>query len=592
MREGHEVNMSTDTKPIWKKWAGRLVLLLLLVLTFAARCHNRSQIFHDGGVFFVDGDCYSRMTRAKMVSEGHWIIRHHDFENWPQGITPHTTALLDWMIVGLKPAVDLAFKATDPQWKNPFHAQTLDVAGALISPLLGVLTAAWLWWWAGAMKLRFRGAMVLLFAVSPIAVHGTVLGRPDHQSLLMFLLAVALGCELWLIRPGGDGKKSHRAWSIAAGSAWGLALWVSLYEPLVLLVPVIIARFLRERKTLFAVGSREEWIAMFGFFALGLLVDGWRIEMPGAELREYFGRWSSTIGELRPLKPTEPLLWQWLGLLVLAAPVLLCLAGREDRCAFVLLGGFVILLALTGWQRRWGYFLLLTFAMSLPWQLRAFRDVRVAWIAFAVGLWPMASSWWPEVKDLLREEAAVAVFDQVKEDQAWHQLAQTRLRTIALKMREGPREGFIAPWWSSPQIAYWSGQPGVAGTSHQSLPGIVDTARFFLAADTGKAGEILQRRRVGWVIVDPSADVEQRDRLHGVTNSEKVLGVAAPKEPLCEILNYYPKKAPSFLREVKPQELGLVTQIAPKDGSDPKDRGIQIVFTQMQRLFHVEREKQ
>lgn len=138
------------------------MLLLLLVLTFAARCHNRPQIFHDGGVFFVDGDCYSRMTRAKMVNEGHWIIRHHDFENWPQGVTPHTTALLDWMIVGLKPAVDLAFKITDPQWKNTFHAQTLDVAGALISPLLGVLTAAWLWWWAGAMQLRFRSAMVLL----------------------------------------------------------------------------------------------------------------------------------------------------------------------------------------------------------------------------------------------------------------------------------------------------------------------------------------------------------------------------------------------------------------------------------------------
>jgi hypothetical protein len=158
-------------------------------------------------------------------------------------------------------------------------------------------------------------------------------------------------------------------------------------------------------------------------------------------------------------------------------------------------------------------------------------------------------------------------------------------------MKGGERSGFISPWWYSPQIAYWSGQPGVAGTSHQSLPGIVDTARFFLSADTEKAAEILQRRRVGWVIVDPSADIEQRDRLHGVTNSEKVLGVAAPKEPMCEILNYHPKQAPSFLREVKPHELGLVTQITPKDESDPRNQGIQIVFTQMQRLFYVEREK-
>ena len=583
--------MSASAKLQWKKWAGHLVLLLLLALTFGVRCHNRSQIFHDKGVYFIDGDCYSRMTRAKMVSEGQWIIRHHDFENWPIGITPHTTAPLDWMIAALKPAVDLAFKAGVVSNADTWRTQTLDVAGALISPLLGVLTAAWLWWWAGAMKLQFRSAMVLLFALSPIAVHGTVLGRPDHQSLLMFLLAVALGCELWLIRPEDDGKRSHRWWGIAAGSAWGLALWVSLYEPLVLLVPVITARLLRERKTLLAVGSRGEWIALLGFFLLGLLVDGWRIEVPNAALRENFTRWSSTILELRHLSPAEPLLWQWLGLLVLAAPVLLCLAGREDRCAFVLLGGFAIIFGLTVWQQRWGYFLLLTFAVSLPWQLRAFRDTRMAWLAFAIGLWPVVSSWRAEMKDLLRGENGPAIFDQAKEDQAWRQLAQTRLRTIALKMREGPRTGFIAPWWFSPQVAYWSGQPGVAGTSHQSLPGIVDAARFLLADDPEKAAEILRRRRVGWVIVDPSADVVERDRLHVVTNSEKVLGVAAPKEPLGAVLNDHPRQAPPFLREVTPQELGLVKQLDPRDQSDPSARGIQIIFTQMQRLYRVELEK-
>ncbi len=585
------MSMNGDAKQACKKWSGRLVLLLLLVLTFAARCHNRSQIFHDGGVFFVDGDCYSRMMRAKMVSEGQWIIRHHDFENWPNGITPHTTALLDWAIVGLKPAVDVAFKLGFVSNANTWRTQTLDIAGALISPLLGVLTAAWLWCWAGAMKLPFRSAMVLLFAVSPIAVHGTVLGRPDHQSLLMFLLAVALGCELWLIRPEDDGKKSHRWWGIAAGSAWGLAMWVSLYEPLVLLVPVIFARLLRERKTLLAVGSRGEWIAMLGFFLLGLLVDGWRIEVPSADLRENLVRWSSTILELRHLSPAEPLLWQWLGLLVLAAPVLLCLAGREDRCAFVLLGGFVIIFALTVWQQRWGYFLLLTFAMSLPWQLRAFRDFGVGWAAFALGLCPVLLSWGPELKDLFRGQNGPAIFNQAKEDQAWRQLAQTRLRTIALKMREGPRTGFIAPWWFSPQVAYWSGQPGVGGTSHQSLPGIVDTARFLLADDPEKAAEILRRRRVGWVIVDPSADVVERDRLHVVTNSERVLGVAAPKDPLGAVLNERPRQAPPFLHEVTPQELGLVKQLNPLDRSDPSARGIQIIFTQMQRIYRVELEQ-
>ena len=585
------MKMDADTKVLWKKWADRLALLLLLVLTFAVRCHNHGQIFHDKGVYFVDGDCYSRMTRAKMVSEGHWIIRNHDFENWPSGIAPHTTALLDWMIVGLKPVVDVACKAGVVRNASTWQTQTLDVAGALISPLLGVLTAAWLWWWAGAMGLQFRSAMVLLFALSPIAVHGTVLGRPDHQSLLMFLLAVALGCELWLIRPEDDAKISHRWWGIAAGSAWGLALWVSLYEPLLLLAPVIVARLLRERKTLLAWGSREEWFAMLGFVLLGLLVDGWRIELPSAELRESFTRWSGTIGELRRMNPTDPLLWQWLGLLLLATPVLLCLAGREDRCAFVLLGGFLILFALTMWQRRWGYFLLLIFAVSLPWQLRAIRITWMAWLAFAVGLWPIGKSWRPELAEFFRGGKGSEVLDRSKEDQAWRQLAQTRLRMIALKMKDGPRTGFVAPWWFSPQIAYWSGQPGVAGTSHQSLPGTLDTARFFLSTDPAVAAEILRRRNVGWVIVDNSADVEQRDRQLAVTNSETLLGVRAGEEPFAFILAEHPRQAPPFLREVKPMELGLVKQLTPKDAGDPQSHGIQIVATQMQRLYRVELEK-
>ena len=583
--------MSASAKLQWKKWAGHLVLLLLLALTFGVRCHNRSQIFHDKGVYFIDGDCYSRMTRAKMVSEGQWIIRHHDFENWPIGITPHTTAPLDWMIAALKPAVDLAFKAGVVSNADTWRTQTLDVAGALISPLLGVLTAVWLWWWAGKMGLQFRSAMVLLFALSPIAVHGTVLGRPDHQSLLMFLLAVALGCELWLIRPEDDGKKSHRAWGITAGSAWGLALWVSLYEPLLLLAPVIVARLLRERKTLLAVGSREEWFAMVGFVLLGLLVDGWRIELPNAELRENFSRWSGTIGELRPMRPNDPLLWQWLGLLMLATPVLLCLAGRQDRCAFVLLGGFALLFALTMWQRRWGYFLLLIFAVSLPWQLRAFRSTGMTWLAFVISLWPVGKSWWPELAELLRGGNESVVLDRAKEDQAWRQLAQTRLRMIAMKMKDGPRGGFVAPWWFSPQVAYWSGQPGVAGTSHQSLPGMIDTARFFLSTDPEKAAEILHRRNVGWVIVDNSADVEQRDRQLAVTNSETLLGVRAAEEPLAFTLADHPRQAPPFLREVKPMELGLVKQLTPSEEGNPQSHGIQIVATQMQRLYRVELEK-
>jgi len=45
-------------------------------------------------------DCYARMTRVEMVSaKPGLIVRHHTFENFPQGTTPHTTAPLDYLIL-------------------------------------------------------------------------------------------------------------------------------------------------------------------------------------------------------------------------------------------------------------------------------------------------------------------------------------------------------------------------------------------------------------------------------------------------------------------------------------------------------------
>ena len=77
------------------------------------------------------------------------------------------------------------------------------------------------------MKIPYRWAGLLFFAVSPILAHGTALGRPDHQSLLLLLLLIALAAE-WTLR-----ERVSRGWEIVSGISWGLACWVSLYEPAV-----------------------------------------------------------------------------------------------------------------------------------------------------------------------------------------------------------------------------------------------------------------------------------------------------------------------------------------------------------------------
>src|SRR5438128_1495502 len=125
------------------------------------------------------------MTRVQMCrAKPGLILRHHTFENFPQGTIPHTTALLDYLIVGLS----LLLK--------PFTANTLDLAGAFISPLLALFGGWFLWSWSRRMKFRYRWVTLILYAISPILVHGMELGKPNHQSLSMLLVTIAI-CAEW-----------------------------------------------------------------------------------------------------------------------------------------------------------------------------------------------------------------------------------------------------------------------------------------------------------------------------------------------------------------------------------------------------------
>src|SRR2546428_9807963 len=163
-------------------------LVILSALILAARCANYQDVFVAGNVYFTDADCYARMTRVRMCEKNPGlIIRHHEFENFPRGTTPHTTAPLDYLILALA----LTLRA--------FSTHALDLSGAIISPLLGLIGGWFLWWWSRLMQFRFRVAMLLLYAISPILVHGTELGRPDHQSLLMLLVMIVV-CAEWRLQ--------------------------------------------------------------------------------------------------------------------------------------------------------------------------------------------------------------------------------------------------------------------------------------------------------------------------------------------------------------------------------------------------------
>lgn len=502
--------------PRWLAPVARTILLLLIGgLFLGLSTSNRGQVFVDGRVYFVDADCYSRMTRVAQVLKSPFTrIAHHQFENFPEGTSPHTTAPMDWAIAALAAAL------------STFTTQPLDLAGAWISPLLGLVTLALLAVWGARMP--FREAMLLLFAVSPMIVQGFKLGRPDHQSLLLFLLAAALAAEHSMWKPG------RQRTAILWGLAWGVALWTSLYEPLVLLALTTVTRLAVLRKSAFTKAWAIAHVTLLGVLAIAILFDGWRVGPQDPIVGEYFARWAKSIGELASVPPLSAQFFTWAGWLVLPLPALIGWRWlrKRDVSAALPLALVVATYALTCWQLRWGSYFALTVAMAMPLGLAAIPRTGVAWTAFVISLLPIAPAC---DAALFPNESRRAALEEIRTD---YQL----LRQLSDALVSNESTPILAPWWLSPPIAYWSGQPCIAGSSHQSLPGTVDTARFYMTTDSTVAHGILERRGVRYVVAyEPS----------------RVLGTAAPllgenprPRSMADILYSAPTLAPNFLKLV------------------------------------------
>ena len=489
-----------------------LELAALSALILGTRCANYADVFVGSQVYFVDADCYSRMTRARLVAaHPGLIVRHQNFENYPEGTTPHTTAPLDYLIVGLAAFLGL------------FVRQSLDLAGAWISPLLALGAGWFLWWWSRGARLRYRWVGVLLFGLSPILAHGTALGRPDHQALLILLVLVALAAE-WSL-----GERPSRGWALVSGLSWGLAFWVSLYEPLLLLLLVIAGQASRARATLLAPERRAGWGALAGILVIAALVERRLPAFPAASLHEFYVHWSSTIGELSPVGLTNPIWWQWLGGFFLLAPVLLLVAAARKQIPLWWLLATAATFVLTLWQARWGYFLAVIFCLTTPALLAVVRPRWLGGLLAALAFLPCLQAWdealWPN--------------DTLATDRASRRRDAVEWRAAAECLPQSERAPFLAPWWLAPSAAYWSGQPAVAGSSHESLSGIVASARFFLSTHPNEAEAILRARGVEWVLAYDGGRAAQ--------NSAAILGVSVPSQPLCLKLDRAPSQTPTFL---------------------------------------------
>lgn len=489
--------LTAVTDPRWKFVGAAAGVTLLAILFLSAVAWNRAQVFvprANGGVLvvFADGDCHSRMQRAAIVAaKPGTIVRAHDFENYPQGTIPHTTAPLDYLIAALG-----------------VFLRPLDVAGAWISPLLGLVTVLFLFFWARGIGLHPRWPMLLLFSVSPALTHAFALGRPDHQSLLVALTTVALAANFAFIRT------AHPGWAWTSGTAWGLALWVSWFEPLILLAVQEGARALVLRGRAWPAAWRRALLLAAAIAAVSWGLEGFRNPWPSAEVREFFPRWSALLGELRGTDPRD--MFAWTGWLLVPAPLLLGwdYVRRREAVALVALILLAAVTALTGWQARWGAWQAVVFCLALPWMLAPLRRVWLMWMVFLASLWPVAWAW----------DARLAPTPAVRARQQENIVEAAYVEQVAEFLRAQPHGSVLAPWWISPALARLSGQPLVGGTSHQSLPGSADTARFFLASGDETAHTIVRERQVRYIVTDDPERV--------VSTSVILLSTKAPSNPL------------------------------------------------------------
>jgi hypothetical protein len=517
-------------------------LAILSALILATRCANYQDVFVARNIYFTDADCYARMTRVRMcVERPGLIVRHHDFENFPAGTTPHTTAPLDYLILTLSILL------------RPFAAQPIDLAGALISPLLALVGGWFLWWWSKRMDFRYRWVLLILYAISPILVHATELGRPDHQSLSILLVTVAI-CAEWTLRHG-----SSRNWSLVRGLAWGLAIWVSAYEALLLFLLMLLLMLVgrEDRRYLFAKDRRIGWIA---FAVVAVVAFAIEQRVPSLSIfhgSEVFKNWSRSIGELAHVSVFDPIWFRWVGYLIAVAPLLIWRAFQMSKnknksmSMSITLPDFVVVLLfatylLTIWQARWGYFFAAIFVIVLPFLLERIKSPVAVWVAFTLSILPVLRDWdarlWPNEMEYARRVE--------------QRIESAQLRDLASNLRSSQVRPFLAPWWISPMIAYWSGQPGVAGSSHESLEGIADGARLFLAEDWQIARDILNRHGAVWVLAYDSERVAQ--------NSSAILDVPEPARAHAVgfVLDRTPARVPHFLTFAAQNNAGKLYRVA------------------------------
>ncbi len=456
----------------WKSLLRLCLAAALLAIAAGARNADWETVFSPLGICYLDPDAYVRMHRVRLLEQDPWHpIHRHAFDNAPEGCSSHYTAPLDYLLL----ASSLAFR--------PFYPDAIDRAGALLPPVLGLLFLLVFWGWSSRY---FTGAGRLtglaFLALSPPVARSFNLGFPDHQVLILLLAGYGLLRDYDFLA-GARGRMAQ----FTGGLAWGMALWVTLYEPALLLSVSLLASFSRVGKQIFF--ERTGW-----WMGLALaLVCCTVIERPlwipplDEDTRPVLSHFLSHVYELQQLGWLQACLW--FGGWILMIPWVICHGYRENRvtlqreiwwsCCVS-----VFLLLATLWQIRWGP--LLAVALGFFMIPLLFQHNSRSW-KLAVS----ALLFFPIFSYHLRPPQA----DLYTRD-------QPELRQVARGI-DAPGT-VLSTWIHSPSLLYFSRQPIIASGVHTTVQGMLDGSLFFTEKQWLRAREILIERQVRWIVI-PSA---------------------------------------------------------------------------------------
>lgn len=164
---------------------------------------------------FIGPDSYLRMVRVSdLAANLDWYDNVIERLAPPQGMDIHWTRPHDVLILSLA-----ALAAPFAGWETGIY-----LAGMMISPLL-MLATVFAFYWAIQGLFRPRHGLfpsAALFLLPAVEGYGR-LGRPDHHSLLLFMMVLSLGLAVrTYIVAEGDRR------AIWLGVALGFGLWLSV----------------------------------------------------------------------------------------------------------------------------------------------------------------------------------------------------------------------------------------------------------------------------------------------------------------------------------------------------------------------------